>query len=224
MSLRTFSRITTPVIAFGVGFAFFPSEWRLSKWGPQPDYTVNHAALARIEQSEMYQRLDRDPAHTKRRSSDTFPVHHRHNYVSLGLLYGQNLFEVDPVSFCNEQTGELTAFYHLGGSLLDTDGYIHNGVTATILDEGLCSCGFARLPSKRGVTASLSIDFLNQAPPNCTLILEAKVASSKGRKVTIEGHLSTMGGDGKPGLQIAHATCVLVEPRWFKYFAWLHLT
>ncbi|QEL62169.1 hypothetical protein SBP28_004180 [Candidozyma auris] len=96
---------------------------------------------------------------------------------------------------------------------------LHNGITATILDEGLCACGFSSLPSKRGVTANLTIDFKNQAQPQSTVVLRAKVAEAKGRKVVIDGTLSTFPTHlGEKPMEIASAKCVLVEPKWFKYF------
>lgn len=179
--------------------------------------------MAKIESSSLYKRLDKDPANIKYYTSEMFPEQHHKNHVGTGLLFGPNLFEVDPVLFINESKGELTGFYHLGKELISQDGLIHNGVTSTILDEGLCACGFAKLPSKKGVTANLTINFHNQAPPDSTVVLRAKVVEHKGRKVVIEGTLSMFSlGDAKT-TEIASSTCVLVEPKWFRYFRWLDL-
>lgn len=155
--------------------------------------------------------------------SDNLPQQHHHNYVGSGLLFGPNLMEIDPIIFLNPDSGEITSFYHLGSKLISQDGLIHNGVTSTIIDEGLCTCGFSRLPSKKGVTAKLSISFENQAPPNSTVVLKAKVVESKGRKVVIDGVLETFPLDGSNPITIANANCVLVEPKWFKYLSWLQI-
>lgn len=179
--------------------------------------------MAQIELSNLYKSLDQDPDQAKHYTSETFPEQHRDNHVGSGLLFGPNLFEVDPVLFINEKKGQLTGFYHLGKELVSQDGQIHNGVTATILDEGLCACGFAKLPSKKGVTANLKIDFHNQAPPDSTVVLKAEVVQHKGRKVVIEGTLSTFPFDGSKPVDIASSTCILVEPKWFRYFRWLDL-
>lgn len=221
--IRTLTRLTTPLAAFGIGFALFPSDWRKGKWAPPKLTTFNAEVMHKLQQSPLYRQLDDDAEIIKYYSSDMFPDQHRKNHVGSGLLFGPDLFEVDPVVFLNEAQGELTAFYHLGGRLISDDGQIHNGVSATILDEGLCSCGFSKLPSKKGVTASLSIDFKNQAPPNSTLVLRAKVVEAKGRKVVIEGTLSTFPLDDSAVFDIASSRCVLVEPKWFKYFRWLQL-
>lgn len=220
-TFRTFARITTPLIGFGVGFAFFPADWRRGKWQPRKLVHFNEDALHRIEQLELYKLLNSDTSLRKIYTSETFPTQHRQNHVGSGLLFGPDLFEVDPVLFIDEDKGELTAFYHLGKELVSLDGRIHNGVTATILDEGLCMCGFSKLPSKRGVTAKLSIDFNEQAPPDSTVVLRAKVVEAKGRKVVIRGSLETF-DDGKP-VEIATLECIMVEPRWFKYLRWLQL-
>ncbi|GBL48972.1 hypothetical protein ACI3LY_004283 [Candidozyma auris] len=222
--LRAFSRFTTPIIAFGAGVVLFPAEWRKSRWEPRKLTHFNEEALEKISKSDLFKQLESNPSYKMYYSSESFPRQHHSNYVSRGMLFGPDLFEVDPVVFLNESEGELTAFYHLGKDLVSGDGMLHNGITATILDEGLCACGFSSLPSKRGVTANLTIDFKNQAQPQSTVVLRAKVAEAKGRKVVIDGTLSTFPTHlGEKPMEIASAKCVLVEPKWFKYFRWLQI-
>lgn len=180
--------------------------------------------MKKIQSFPLYQRLDQDQHVEKKYHSEAFPSQHKQNHVGSGLLFGPNLFEIDPVLFVNESAGEMTGFYHLGKSLISQDGRIHNGVTATILDEGLCRCGFGRLPNGKGVTANLSFEFHNQAPPDSTVVLHAQVQSAEGRKVVITGNLSTLPLDDEvAAIDIASARCVLVEPKWFRYLAWLGL-
>lgn len=220
-SLRTFTRITSPIVAFGVGFVFFPADWRRGQWESRKLSLINESAMNHIQSSSLYQKLDQDRNNTKSFNSETFPTQHKTNHLGSGILLGPDLFEIDPILFLNESEGEVTGFYHLGKKLISQDGLIHNGITATILDEGLCRCGFAQLPSKKGVTANLTIDFHNQAPPDSTVVLKAHVESAKGRKVIIKGNLTTLPVLGEDPLEIASATCVLVEPKWFKYLSWL---
>lgn len=225
MSLRTLTRLTTPFIAFGIGFALYPKEWRKGKIsGDRKVSDLNQSLLEQISQTEEFQRVNSNELITKHNSSSLFPVQHLKNHVGSGLLFGPDLFEIDPIIFLDKQEGQLTSFYHLGKKLISQDGKIHNGIVSTILDEGLCSCGFAKLPSKKGVTAKLSIDFKNQAPPNSTVILKGKVTESKGRKVVIDGYLETLPmKQGEVPLRIAESRCILVEPKWFKYLSWLHV-
>lgn len=221
--LRGVVKVFVPITAFGAGFALFPAEWKKNSWQPAKLTHINTSVLAQIENSPLYKQLDADENVVKHYTSEKIPHQHVPNHVGSGLLFGPHLFEVDPVVFLDEKNGELTAFYHLGSQLVSQDGLLHNGVTATILDEGLCTCGFARLPSKKGVTANLTIDFQNQAQPDSTVVLRAKVTESRGRKVVIEGNLSTFPFDGSQPVEIAKSKCVLVEPKWFKYLRWLDL-
>ncbi|KAK6204379.1 HotDog domain-containing protein [Scheffersomyces amazonensis] len=217
-------RTSVPLVAFGVGVAAFPANWRKGNWREKKLLHINDDVVEKITLSKEYKDLAADPDTSQYSSSETFPNQHHKNYVGTGLLFGPDLFEIDPIVFLNEKKGELTSFYHLGDKLISQDGQVHNGVVSTILDEGLCSCGFPLLPSKKGVTASLSIDFKNQAPPGSTVVLRAKVVEAKGRKVVIEGNLETLPFDkSEQPIEIAHSRCVLVEPKWFKYFSWFQI-
>lgn len=220
---RTTTRLVTPLVAFGAGVALFPREWRRGAFEDTKIAHFNEDVLVKLQRSEEYQRLAQDPQFSQHHASSAFPKQHLDNYVGLGLLFGPDLFEIDPVVFQNQKEGTLTAFYHLGKKLISQDGQVHNGVIATILDEGLCTCGFPKLPSKKGVTAKLSIDFENQAPPDSTVVLRAKIKEHKGRKVVIEGYVETFPLNGDKPVRIAQSECVLVEPKWFRYFRFLQV-
>lgn len=139
---------------------------------------------------------------------------HQSYHVGFNLLYGPNHLEIDPIVFINKELKELTAFYHLGANLVSAeDGKIHLGLLSTLIDESLCSTGFPYLPSKRGVTAKLLIDFKTPVEPNTTIMVKARVTELKGRKCVIEGSVYEV---GEPE-SFADAVCVLVEPKWFKY-------
>ena len=221
---RSLVRKTTPLLAFGVGIAAFPKDWRKGQFGDKKLLVINDSVLEQIRSTDRYKQLVNDPNLKHYNSSHAFPDQHHKNYVNTGLLFGPDLMEIDPIVFLDEKNGELTSFYHLGDKLISQDGQIHNGIVSTILDEGLCSAGFPKLPSKKGVTASQLIDFKNQAPPQSTVVLHAKVKEAKGRKVVIEGYLETLPlNKSETPLLIAESKCVLVEPKWFKYFAWLQV-
>ena len=219
--LRTATGLTTPLVAFGIGFMLFPPEWRRGKWQTRKLSPMNESAMNHIQNSPLYQQLIQNKNNVVSRHSDSFPSQHKKNHVGSGLLFGPGLFELDPILFANDQTGDLVGFYHLGTGLVSQDGLIHNGITATILDEGLCRCGFAQLASKKGVTANLTIDFHEQAPADTTVVLRARVKSAKGRKVVISGKLTTLPSTGEEPVEIASASCIMVEPRWFRYLRWL---
>ncbi|KAI5963267.1 uncharacterized protein KGF55_003059 [Candida pseudojiufengensis] len=217
-------RKVIPLVAFGIGFASFPKIWRKDHLENRKISNINKSVIEQIESTQEYQSLLNNPELRQYTSSKAFPQQHHNNYVNTGLLFGPDLMEIDPIVFINEKKGELTSFYHLGDKLISQDGQIHNGIISTILDEGLCSAGFPLLPSRKGVTAKLSIDFKNQAPPQSTVVLHAKVQEAKGRKVVIGGYLETLPFDSKEKpLLIAESKCILVEPKWFKYFWWLQV-
>lgn len=218
-------RTVIPLSAFAVGVAMFPANWRKLAWVEKLPLHSDPEVVKSIEQTTLYQKLAQDPNYEVWAKNATMPSQHQKNQVSTGLMFGKDGFEIDPIGFMDKKNGKLVAYFHLGKNLTSADGQIHNGVMATILDEGLCMAGFPLLPLKRGVTAKLAIDFHNQAPPGSTVMLEANVVEVKGRKVVIEGGVSTvnLSSPDKPGVSIATASCILVEPKWFKYFNWLKL-
>lgn len=217
--LRFITRTTTPLLAFGLGFAAFP--YRKSVRDTKLQH-INEDIAQKILSSNQAQELINDPEWEQVISSNTFPHQHKKNYVSRGLLMGPNLFEIDPIIYMNSTKGEFVGFYHLGSKLVSQDGRVHNGVVATLLDEGLCACGFPRLPSTKGVTAQLALNFENEADPETTVVLRAKIIEARGRKVVSGGTLESFDPEGKTQPHvIASGKVVLVEPNWFKYFRWV---
>lgn len=210
---KTIFRTTTPLAAFALGVVGFPRSWLN---GGAPPIDNNAEILDSISTSPEFRALEAKGT-AKHTSSSAFPHQHRANYITTGILSGRGHFEIDPVVFVDND--ELVSFYHLGEKLVSTDGQIHNGIVSTLLDEGLCTCGFGSLPAKKGVTASLSIDFKSQAQPESNVVLRAHVVEKKGRKVVIEGNLS----DLATGVEIASAHCVLVQPKWFRYLLWVNV-
>lgn len=220
-------RVTVPVAAFGAG-VFVVSQVPLFSRPVQPPIHHNEDALSRVVSSPQYQQCAQDNAEKLHYGSHGVPLGHRRSFVPTGLLSGADLFGIDPIIFTNPEKKTLTGFYHLGKEMVSHDGQIHNGAILTIMDGELCKCGFPELPSKRGVTASLELNFHNQAQPNSIAMLSARVVEIKGRKVVIEGVLEELPSLKKNSdtqlpvpVIIATSRCVLVEPRWFKYVAWM---
>lgn len=172
--------------------------------------------LQTIRKLPLYQKLSDDPLFKLSQHSALIPKAHLENHVGQGFLFGPKHLEVDPIVFTNRTDKTLVGFYHLGKNLVGYDEKIHNGLIATLLDETLCFCGFPFLPNKRGVTARLSVDYLGKAERDSAVVLYAKVVQQKGRKCIIDGNIETV--DGR---EIARARCVLVEPKWFKFFKFI---
>lgn len=238
MALRLLNRaVVLPVLGFGLGAATFMKAW------PDEAGTITlhkgKVATAQVSQrsdiiqniadSPLYNQLRRDPNIQQSLQSDKIPVGHKPYHVGQGILFGKNKLEIDPLIFLNESEGKLTVFYHLGKDLGNEKGAVHKGIVSLLMDEALCYCGFPRMPSKRGVTAKLSLKFNRDIPVDSTVILTATVRESKGRKCIIDGNLQVFNGQHAfPGLwgekePHVQAECVLVEPKWFKYFKRLNM-
>ena len=256
------SAVILPTAGFTLGVGAFVKAWPddagvLSLNDPQTPAELISATksrqpmelqrvdiLAQIEKSEVYNKLAQDEKMHHVLFSEKIPSGHREYHVGQGLLFGKGKLEIDPLVFHDVNHGELTVIYHLGAELGNRDGNVHKGLLSLLLDEALCYCGFPLLPSKRGVTARLSLEFFEDIPVDTTIILKANVKEIKGRKCIIEGHLeqfplevSSRNGTRSWNLphiwgfnhkqeiakKFAKANCILVEPTWFKYFKWLDM-
>src|ERR1035438_4408097 len=66
-------------------------------------------------------------------------------------------------------------------------GYLHGGIIATLLDEGMHKAVRAR--GLTSMTGRMEIDYLRPAPPGARLRLEGRIVSSEGRKHWTEAKL-----------------------------------
>lgn len=203
--------------ALGLGLAMFVRPWPITPLSQRQNRTQFKLA-ADLEHNKLYHAITTDKSYKLLDGAALMPDAHRTNHVGQGLLKGPGHLDVGPLVYVSKSQGSMVAFARLGPGLAGDDGKVHNGIVSTLLDELLCLCGFPTLPSKRGVTASLDIDFAAKAEPGSVVVVKGKVVSHKGRKCVIEGDVADL--RGKP---IASARCVLVEPKWFKYFAWVDL-
>ncbi|ODQ65116.1 hypothetical protein NADFUDRAFT_83192 [Nadsonia fulvescens var. elongata DSM 6958] len=170
------------------------------------------------------------------RQADVIPDFHKSVYLLTGLLSGEGLLNVDPIFFQSIPAAKqatpyrsdqpikpspeasdyrLKGFYHVGSGLAtnQSSGILHQGVLTTLMDEGLCRCGFPALPNKYGVTAKLELDFIKRVHDDSYLVLNATAIETKGRKVVVQGDIR----DLQSGDLIVQGQVVLVEPWWAKY-------
>lgn len=216
--------VILPLTGFTLGTASFLRTWPEVGDGYEGPMQTHPEIVRKWRSTSLYQEL-KDL--TQWRQSEKIPHAHRSNHVGQGLLSGEGKLENDPMIFHDEVQNSITVVYQLGKKLGDSQGYVNNGVLSVLLDEALCYCGFPLLPSKRGVTARLELDFVGKIPVDSTVVLKARVVEHKGRKCVINGTLESIPGMEK-GLWArmmsvwgrecyARATCVLVEPKWFKW-------
>lgn len=141
---------------------------------------------------------------------------------------------------------DYIVIYHLGSKLCGHQGIIHGGLLATLLDESLCRAGFPLLPNKLGVTASLNIKYLAPTPADGIAVLHAWPTKLEGRKVTIQGTLSSLSADAGSAeeataesaastdlseidkahklTKTAWAEALVIEPRWVAKLQTGHFT
>lgn len=230
-TVRVLFRGTASVASFGLGFAVFARPWPDSPMWVKPMELVKDkremqdarsekmAGGAAFSDVKLFQQYARDERFKLVPVEKLIPEAHRYNQVSQGLMGLGH-----PVMLVDRDAGELVLFGKADNTnLVGLDGKIHNGIILTLLDESLCFCGFDRLPSGRGVTANLKVDFHGKLPPGSSFVLTAKVGQARGRKVVIDGKLEVLSGRGAVGAPVADATCLLVEPKWFKWLTWVDL-
>ncbi|SCV01514.1 LANO_0F12156g1_1 [Lachancea nothofagi CBS 11611] len=236
MALRTFGKfVLTPVAGFGLGIATFMDSWPAANDDGLKTVTLKRSVeqqrqdiLSQLQKHDIYQDLIRKENVEQWSQSEKIVQPHRDYHVGQGLLYGPGRLEIDPLVLHDPESQELVVFYHLGHNLSNEKGKVHKGVVSLLLDEALCYCGFPTLPSKAGVTAKLDLKFHHDVPTDCTVVLKAHVKESKGRKCVIEGSLQTLPSrkwykpwTAETSTVLATATCILVEPKWFKHVKWM---
>ncbi|GAV54355.1 hypothetical protein ZYGR_0AL00870 [Zygosaccharomyces rouxii] len=225
MLFKTINRVLIlPLTGFTLGTASFLRVWPDAIDDYDEPMRTNPELLRKWRRTKLYQELKHL---TQWRQSERIPPAHRRNHVGQGLLSGVGKLENDPLVFHDEVQNSISIVYQLGKQLGDSQGYVNNGVLSILLDEALCYCGFPLLPSKRGVTARLDLDFVGKIPVDSTVVLKARVVEHKGRKCVISGTLESVPGMEKSwwgrlmsvwGVECyARAKCVLVEPKWFKW-------
>ncbi|VEU19579.1 DEKNAAC100477 [Brettanomyces naardenensis] len=225
--IRFVGRTAVASAFFAAGFAMCAHTWPPSTEGdPKTMSARNRETLSMfnsVQKSDIFQRLINDSRYRMLISSELIPEAHRFNHVGLGLMNSPKHLAVGPLVFINSKDGEMYSFCKLDSNLVGTDGKIHNGVISTLMDESLCFCGFPQLPSKRGVTAKLVINYYGKAAPDSMVLLVAKISEVHGRKCVIKGHIETFDESQNAPQKLADGECVLVQPKWFKYFDWVRI-
>ena len=158
--------------------------------------------------------LQADPAWTASRPHLRYPEQHKKHSLTAGTLMSPGCFPVPPIVFCDEK--ELISISYVGTDMCGHVGMIHGGLLATMLDEGLARCAFNSLPNKIGVTANLNINYRKPAPAGSYLVLRAKTTRAEGRKVWVTGRIEMLEEDERPGLLLAEAEGLYIEPKYAK--------
>ncbi|KAG8892270.1 hypothetical protein FRB99_002839, partial [Tulasnella sp. 403] len=143
------------------------------------------------------------------RPYSSYPEEKRIHSLTAGTLSGPGKFAVRPLIFVKWDESENVGFVHVGRSLCGHDGIIHGGLLATILDESLARVALMNLPSKIGVTASLTINYKAPTRADQFIVVRTKVEEVKGRKAVVSGRIEDLSGK-----LLVEASAVFVEPKY----------
>lgn len=168
-----------------------------------------------VNNHPLAQSLRANPSWTESRPHLRYPEAHRKHSLTAGTLLGPGKIPVPPLVFI-EEGKQLISMSYLGTDLCGHIGIVHGGLLATLLDEGLARCGFAALPNKIGVTASLTINYKKPAPAGSFVVLKAETTKVEGRKVWVKGRIEVLGESEEPGMVLVEAEGLFIEPKYAK--------
>jgi acyl-coenzyme A thioesterase PaaI-like protein len=161
----------------------------------------------------LVRRLKADPSFHMSRPHMQFPPLMAQLSFTASMIGMPGKVAVPPVVWTKEDGSEGIAIMYLGNAMCGHPGFVHGGMIATILDEGLARTCFNALPNKVGMTANLTIDYRKPCKSNQFVVLKAKTTKVDGRKAWVEGRLETLPEDGSEGELIAEGKALFVEPR-----------
>ncbi|MCJ1273588.1 hypothetical protein MMC21_001381 [Puttea exsequens] len=163
----------------------------------------------------LSRQLRQDPDWDESRPHLRYPESHKKHSLTARTLLGPGKLPVPPLVFINEGKS-LVSMSYLGTDLCGHVGIVHGGLLATLLDEGCARCGFAALPNKIGVTASLTINYKKPTPAGSFVVLKAETTRVEGRKVWVKAKIELLGETEEPGKVLVEAEGLFVEPSYAK--------
>jgi 3'-phosphoadenosine 5'-phosphosulfate synthase len=161
----------------------------------------------------LVQSLLQNPEYGMSRPNQTLPGEFRKHSLTAGALQGPGKFEVPAVQFAKPDGSDCIAVYYLGAEMCGWPGFVHGGLLATILDEGLARTCFVRLPLKVGMTAYLNVNYRHPCKASQFVVLRSRTTNSEGRKAWAKGELYQLLENGENGKLICEADSLFVQPR-----------
>jgi acyl-coenzyme A thioesterase PaaI-like protein len=168
---------------------------------------------AQLWSNPLVQQLSNDPNFVMTRPNQTLPENFRKGSLTGGTLLGSGKFEIPALVFTKPDGSECVAVHYLGGEMCGWPGFVHGGLLATILDEGLARTCFEVLPNKVGMTAKLTVNYRFPCKANQFVVLRAKTTGAEGRKAWVEGQLYELTYSGENGKLICEGDALFVEPK-----------
>lgn len=189
---------------------------RYSRPPPDKDSPRGKEITSEVERSlqglMLVAQMRRKEGWYESRPYDRFDPQKVHNSLTAGSLRGPGKLAIAPMLFAKEDESEAVAIVHLGRALCGHDGIIHGGIIATVFDETLARNALVNLPSRIGVTASLTVNYKAPTMADQFVVLRTKLDTIDGRKARVSGTMETLDGD-----RLAEASGLFIEPKWAQF-------
>ncbi|RPB23620.1 Thioesterase/thiol ester dehydrase-isomerase [Terfezia boudieri ATCC MYA-4762] len=172
------------------------------------EYITNHP---------LVKSLRANPAFSESRPHLRFSDAYRTTSLTAGVLSGPGRIVVPPIVFLDEEAKTMVMVCYLGDLVCGYPGFVHGGLLATLLDEGLGRCTFTALPNKVGMTANLNINYRAPTKAGQYIVMKAQVTKAEGRKAWADGRLETLPrAEGEKPVVLVEGSGLFVEPRQVK--------
>lgn len=177
-----------------------------------------------INNHPLVKSLRKNPAYSESRPHLRFSDTHRSRSLTAGVLSGPGRIVVPPIVFVDEEAKSLVMVCYLGDLVCGYPGFIHGGLLATLLDEGLGRCTFTALPNKIGMTANLNINYRAPTKAGQYIVMKARVTKAEGRKAWAEARIETLPqSEGEEPVLLVEGHGLFVEPRQIKVGLLIHV-
>ncbi|KAI9744503.1 MAG: hypothetical protein M1818_002032 [Claussenomyces sp. TS43310] len=164
--------------------------------GSEEDAALMRSLHLMAAKLPLVRSLSEDPAWRSWHAYSHVPEADRKHRFTTGPLGGTRGLGGYQRIFEHVDTGEFVSVVWIGGAVAGWPGVAHGGLVATLLDESLGRCAFARLSAGTGVTVNLQLKYLSPTVTNafhvvrCTPMLEG----SSERKQWVSARLERLDG------------------------------
>lgn len=163
----------------------------LAAFAPEPS-SLAEAVNDHLMSHPFVTSLFGDPQFNVSRPHLRDPLPIRSSNLTAGTLLGIDRITVPPLAFSKSDGSRYVSVIHLGSALCGHPGFIHGGMLATLMDEGLAGCCFPTLPKKSGVTVSLKLEYKKPCKAEGYVVIRAETTKVEGRKAWVKGTLERL--------------------------------
>jgi adenylylsulfate kinase len=197
------------------GVGFLSDEQSLRAFRPEADDEEARFAEETINKHPLVAALRARADLHESRPHLKLPEDRRSLNLTAGTLMGPRRMAVPPYAWADAEGREFVSVMYAGDQMCGHAPFVHGGMLATILDEGLAFCCFKALPHGTAVTANLNVDYRKPARSPGFFVLRAETQRVEGRKAWVKGRIETL--PTKPGeapIVVAEATALYISPKY----------